>query len=88
MNWNNNLRIGATSFQKDHPDASVLIFSAWDTFTRILDDTEAYGFSSTDLSRSGGVIWMDDLHPTSRIHGYIAQDMLAFLHGLPAFTQP
>ncbi|KAF9246887.1 hypothetical protein BU15DRAFT_57848 [Melanogaster broomeanus] len=55
----------AQQFAADHADASVMIFSSWDTFTRILDDPASYGF---DADEPYGGIWVDSLHPTTKVH--------------------
>lgn len=84
VDWNKHLHTSARSFHEKHPDASILMFSSWETFTRVLDDPVTYGFSTTDVSKSGGRIWMDFLHPTTKMHGIIAEDMWKFLNEIPA----
>ncbi|KAF7374855.1 hypothetical protein MSAN_00371500 [Mycena sanguinolenta] len=44
INWNTALTDAATQFAAAHPDATVLIYSAWDTFTALLDDPASHGF--------------------------------------------
>ncbi|KAJ7183434.1 hypothetical protein C8R46DRAFT_1066998 [Mycena filopes] len=81
-NWNSCLLHSTQKFATTHPDARVLTFSAFDTFTRVLDNPKTYGFSAKDASRAGGAVWRDHLHPTSRIHEIFAEDLVAFLKGL------
>ncbi|KAJ7501057.1 hypothetical protein B0H11DRAFT_1713773 [Mycena galericulata] len=79
MNWNAGLRTNAVKFASAHPDARVLIFSAFDSFTRILDDPKKHGFNKKDVGLAGGSVWRDQLHPTSRVHKIFARDVVAFL---------
>jgi hypothetical protein len=44
-NWNDELRRGLVNFATSHPDATVMLFSAWDTFTRILSGPARYGLN-------------------------------------------
>ncbi|KZT08256.1 carbohydrate esterase family 16 protein [Laetiporus sulphureus 93-53] len=77
--WNAELDVQAAAFSTAHPDATVLQFSSWDTFNRVLDDPVAHGFATEDVRKSGGGIWVDHLHPTSRMHDWIAKDLADFL---------
>ncbi|KAJ7449239.1 hypothetical protein FB451DRAFT_754571 [Mycena latifolia] len=87
VGWNTALQTAAASFAAAHPDATVLIYSAWDTFNALLDDPEAHGFPVGDVRKAGGAIWYDNLHPTSRVHDFVARDMSAFLGGVPTFGE-
>ncbi len=78
-NWNDELRRGLVNFAAAHPDATVMLFSAWDTFTRILSDPARYGFNPADRTIQGGSIWFDFMHPTSRIHNILAGEIAQFL---------
>lgn len=65
----------AEAFAATHEDATVVLFSSWNTFTRVLDDPEQYGFAGDDPVRSRGGIWVDDMHPTSAMHAVIAKEV-------------
>lgn len=78
INWNNELKMSATAFSSTHPDASVMIFSSWQTFTNVLTDPEAYGFLEKDTKKRGS-IWIDHIHPTSKVHAVITRDLVQFL---------
>ena len=82
-NWNDELRRGVDYFATTHPDATVMLFSAWDTFTRILSDPGRYGFSPVDRTIQGGSIWFDFMHPTSRVHDILAGEISQFLASQP-----
>ncbi|KAJ7670769.1 hypothetical protein DFH06DRAFT_981106 [Mycena polygramma] len=82
MNWNSTLRQSVQDFANAHPDARIITFSALDYFTRILDNPKDYGIPKKDLTRAGGAVWRDHLHPTSRIHEIFAQDLVAFLKSI------
>jgi phospholipase/lecithinase/hemolysin len=84
--WNSALQDAIVQFSTDHPDLTVMTFSSWDTFNRILDNPTAYGFPEYDKRRSGGTIWLDHLHPTSRIHDLLAHDLAKFLNAQAAFS--
>jgi len=43
MNWNTELSKSAQTFSVAHRDATVMIFSSWETFNRVLDDPVSYG---------------------------------------------
>ena len=62
-----------------------MVYSSYDTFTRVLDDPELHGFTPEDVSKKGGAIWRDDLHPTSAMHAIIANDMAQLLNKQPAY---
>ncbi|KAJ6461028.1 hypothetical protein C8R45DRAFT_1081036 [Mycena sanguinolenta] len=85
VNWNIELNKAATLFATTHPDATVMIYSSWDTFTALLDNPVAHGFPVEDTSRADASIWVDHLHPTSRVHDFIARDMSSFLTAQAAF---
>ena len=63
-----------------------MVYSSWDTFTRVLDDPTSHGFSNKDTSKAGGAIWVDRLHPTSRMHDIVAHDLAQFLNAQPAYN--
>ncbi|KIJ69301.1 carbohydrate esterase family 16 protein [Hydnomerulius pinastri MD-312] len=77
--WNTALREAAQQFALVHDDVSVVIFSSWDTFTRILDDAASYGF---DANAKFGGIWVDHLHPTTKVHDILAREISTFLGGV------
>ncbi|KAJ7740135.1 hypothetical protein B0H16DRAFT_1676394 [Mycena metata] len=82
--WNVELQNASSNFANTHPDAMVLIYSAYDTFNAILDDPVAYGFAPEDAAKAGGPMWVDHLHPSSKVHGFVARDMMSFLSGIKA----
>ena len=77
--WNDLLPALATTFAETHPDSTVLIYSSYDTFTRIMENPTKYGFNTGDEFKPRGSIWYDQIHPTSKMHDEIANDLLAFL---------
>jgi len=86
--WNTILRAKAKEFSVSHPETTILMFSAWDAFNRVLNWPTGYGFTDADARKAGGAIWSDALHPTSRMHDALAHDIAAFLHSVTAFTNP
>ncbi|KAJ6629304.1 hypothetical protein B0H10DRAFT_2160475 [Mycena sp. CBHHK59/15] len=85
INWNTELKKSAAHFSEAHPDTTVMIFSSWDTFTTVLDDPIAHGFPAADVLKPARSIWVDHLHPTSKMHDFIARDIAGFLCAQPAF---
>jgi phospholipase/lecithinase/hemolysin len=81
--WNDELGRGLSAFSLRHPDATVMLFSAWDTFSRILSDPARYGFNPADTYAQGGSIWFDFMHPTSRVHSILAREISQFLASRP-----
>ncbi|KAJ6493980.1 hypothetical protein C8R47DRAFT_1117936 [Mycena vitilis] len=79
VNWNVELNKSAALFARTHPDATVMIYSAWDTFNAMFDDPVAHGFPLEDTSKACASMWVDHLHPTSKVHDFVARDMSAFL---------
>jgi len=84
--WNHLLRENIQQFASSHPGVTTLLFSAWSLFTRVLQDPLQYGFDESDPRKAGGGIWMDPLHPTSRMHSIIAHDLANFLGSHPAYN--
>ena len=84
--WNDVLSVAASQFSKAHADATVLIYSCHATFTRVLDDPAAQGFTAGDGDKGGGSIWRDRSHPTSKMHDEMAKDLISFLTELPKTT--
>jgi len=64
-----------------------MIYSSYDTSTRVLDDPISHGFIFDDISKEGGGIWVDHLHPTSAMHEIIAKNMAHFLGDQPALPE-
>lgn len=77
------MREAAKSFSSTHADSSVFLFSSFDLFSTILHDPITYGFEAADVKRRGGSVWVDHIHPTSKVHGYIAEAVAKFLTDIP-----
>lgn len=78
-NFNTHLSSNARVFATSHPDATVLLFSSAATFNALLDEPLAYGFEESDRHKADGGIWYDRLHPTSKVHDFVARDFAEFL---------
>ncbi|KAF9013884.1 hypothetical protein BDQ17DRAFT_1396000 [Cyathus striatus] len=81
-NWNSELLGKIESFSSSHEDVTAFMFSSYSTFNSLLDDPETYGFNSRDVKKYGGSIWIDHIHPTTRVHDFIANDIADFLSGI------
>jgi phospholipase/lecithinase/hemolysin len=80
--WNTSLRNAAQEFGKNHPEATVLLFSSFEAFDTFLNKPEDHGFHPEDVKRRNGSIWMDHIHPTSKVHDYIACRLATFLESI------
>jgi hypothetical protein len=86
--WNKGLAEMVCQFTKDNSkDITTMIYSSYDTFTRVLDDPISHGFTFEDIRKENGGIWYDHLHPTSAMHDIIANDIAQFLRDQPAFAE-
>ena len=79
LDWNSALRLGIQHFCHTHPGASAFLFSSYRLFESILDMPEVYGFNSEHAREPCGTVWMDSLHPTSKVHDHIASNLADFL---------
>ncbi|KAL1947057.1 hypothetical protein VTO73DRAFT_14018 [Trametes versicolor] len=82
--WNPLLRSGAEAFSAAHPDATVLLFSSWDLFTRVLSDPLSAGVAYEAPTRTA--LFADGFHPSSAMHTIIEKDILAFLRHQPTLV--
>lgn len=79
IDWNSALRAGIQQFCHKHLEASVFLFSSYRLFESILDMPEVFGFNNEHVRKDGGSVWMDTLHPTSKVHDHIASNLADFL---------
>ena len=77
--WNGCLRNAVEEFTSVHQDSTVLLFSSFEAFNMFLNNPEQHGIETEDLRRSGGKVWVDHIHPTAKVHDYIANQVAAFL---------
>jgi phospholipase/lecithinase/hemolysin len=73
--WNEHLRNKVTIFQSHADDSTLLLFSSHAFFRDLLDEPVKYGFVEEDTKMSGGAIWFDGLHPTSKVHEALAKQI-------------
>lgn len=60
-----------------------MVFSSYRTFYGILTEPEMHGFNKGDVRMCAGDIWVDHIHPTSKVHSIIARDIASFLDAQP-----
>lgn len=77
--WNSALRRQVQAFCAMHDDITALLFSSHRLFQSLLENPEVYGFEAQDAHKMGGGIWFDYIHPTSKVHDFIASDVADFL---------
>jgi len=80
--WNTNLRQAIEVFCSEHEDATIFLFSSYEAFNVMLDDLEKYGMEPTDARKQGGSVWVDHIHPTSKVHDHIGRSVAQFLEGI------
>ena len=80
--WNTALSAAVSSFSDENTDATVLLFSAWKIFCEIFYEPENFGFKKGDSAKAFGKIWVDQVHPTTKMHGHIAVAIKEFLQSV------
>jgi len=85
--WNSLLHEQTKTFHAnpEHSDCTILMYSSYNIFTRVNEEPEKFGFPPGDVKRKGGSMWMDHLHPTSKMHKVIADDLEGFLKAFAAY---
>lgn len=68
-------------FLDRHKEATMLLFDAHDTFTRLLADPVAYGFPPNSGHMYDQELYEDNIHPTSKVHRVVAREVASFLRG-------
>lgn len=82
--WNQTLRQAVEAFTSSKQDTTAIICSSYATFTRVLDNPGDFGFKEGDQKKRNGTIWVDHLHPTSKMHHEIARDVSTLLSSIEA----
>lgn len=82
VSWNTNLHSLFNSFLTSHPDATGLHFCAWHFFLKVFTNPTEWGFEDEDVEKSGGAMWCDHIHPSSKMHHVLAKGITGFLTGL------
>jgi hypothetical protein len=69
----------ATAVGQENKGVSMMLFSAHECMSAILDDPATYGLNPEDLNKVDGSVWVDHMHPTSLVHDLLARDLSRFL---------
>ncbi|KAJ1301611.1 hypothetical protein OPQ81_008859 [Rhizoctonia solani] len=75
--WNTQLKASGEAFQAKHSDVAVFYYDSWSLYTKLLNNPTQYGF--TDVTSTGGSFWIDTIHPRTKVHQYMAEDLANFL---------
>lgn len=67
-----------------HSGTSTFLYSSSAFFHALLNNPAAFGFGPDEVRKTGGDVWIDHIHPTSRVHDCLASDIASFLGGIPA----
>ncbi|PPQ90160.1 hypothetical protein CVT25_012471 [Psilocybe cyanescens] len=78
-NWNATLGEALEEFSKSHEDMSIFMFSSFEVFENVLNKPQDYGIKEKEVRKTGGAIWVDHLHPTSKMHDILASFLADFL---------
>lgn len=79
LTWNTTLGEALDGFSKSHDDASIFLFSSFEVFENVLDKPKDFGIKEREVRKAGGAIWVDHLHPTSKMHDILASSLAGFL---------
>lgn len=79
--WNELLKAKAQGFSAKYPDVTVIIFPAWDLFSRILENPAVAGVSKPG-NEGVEMLFVDGVHPTSAVHAKVADELEAVLLGV------
>lgn len=79
--WNRGLESVLGTFQTNHPEATVLIYSSWSLFCRVYGQPTDYSFKKAD-TKAFSAMWADPVHPTSKMHEVLSTDIRKFLSEL------
>jgi phospholipase/lecithinase/hemolysin len=82
IEWNKQLAAYCERFKESHPDTAILEFSSWDVFNELFDDPDKFGFDKEDVGRRSGAMFVDHIHPTSRVHNVFAEAIGRWLESL------
>lgn len=85
--WNKTLKQYVSDFASKHSEATTMVFSSYNTFSRVLQNPVTFGFEEKDVRKFAGNIWVDHIHPTSRVHWVIAKDISTFLNAQASFNE-
>lgn len=83
-NWNALLPTAIENFTAAHEDITTLFFSSTKAFEKLFDSPTLYGFDPADVREFGGPMWVDHVHPTSRVHDFFANEFAEFINTVPA----
>ena len=86
--WNSVLRGQLSQFTATHADATVVAFSSYELFNKVLDNPADYGFDKDSVHIRGGSVWFDHLHITSQMHGIVADAIAEFLDSQASADAP
>ncbi|KAF8908130.1 SGNH hydrolase-type esterase domain-containing protein [Gymnopilus junonius] len=77
--WNTVLYHAIQKFCETHGDTSVFLFSSYQLFDAFLSRPQQFNLNPEDVHKPAGDIWIDHLHPTSKVHDIIASNLASFL---------
>jgi hypothetical protein len=78
--WNTQLNEFTLTFRYRHPDTSVSIYDSFSLFNEVMDNPTKHGFTDgSSECHSNTCFWYDNMHPTTRVHEIMAQDMAKFI---------
>jgi len=88
LNWNEAFYRAIENFCTAHEELSVFLFSSFQLFDQFLDHPKDFNIDARDIRKLGGDVWVDHLHPTSKVHDLIASNLTSFLNQIDTKSAP
>lgn len=79
MRWNTLLSQYVAAFAAEHEHATTMAFSSHVVFSDIIKNPVKYGFQEDHARKFRGTVWVDHIHPTSKVHRVVADSIVSFL---------
>lgn len=79
--WNAKLADSVLEFSNQHQDATMLLFDDHTLFTRLHEDPVAFGFSEGSGHMYDQELYVDNIHPTTKVHQIVAREVASLLTG-------
>ncbi|KAG8902807.1 hypothetical protein FRB99_004106 [Tulasnella sp. 403] len=79
--WNELLPRFLDDFSKTRPEASTFLFDTYKSISHMLAAPTEYGFPANAGSMYDHIMYVDNIHPTSKVHEVLARQIGSFLAG-------
>ncbi|KDR70197.1 hypothetical protein GALMADRAFT_103353 [Galerina marginata CBS 339.88] len=86
LDWNNSFYDAIEKFCATNEELSVFLFSSFWLFQQFLNHPSDFDIDPREVRKVGGDVWVDHLHPTSKVHDIIASGISSFLNQIAPDT--